>query len=504
MFPRRTVQRALDAIAPRLTAGDAKHLLNELRNPCKRLPAEWEVVSVAAMSHLAHVTHQGRTGGGRRPDMHVVAHERGLEFIVDVRTVSDSSAVQLNPYDYFSDKVHEAARRLGMSGTGLYIEVQPATRTDGGRRVLALPPKGEIITFIKKHLRPFLARIAKSRTSDELNIEIDIADIRVRLCFDPTAQFAGGHHLVYTLPRAAIKNPLYNALDKKADQLRETQSSVLKGVVVCDGGCDSLNRTPDAIVREFFERHSSTLTFIVIVSVARVPISFMNSKLRAIPRIYWNPRHPDNGRAAIESLFADWASSMPHLTRDPNSAFRYPVSEDCHQGESFYGAVRIDEIETMRFSARALLRLISGELPQEQFVTDHPLIVGSLRYRLEHGQDVKFAGLEHCDDEDDDWALFSSVTTGSSFRTAADGTADLSCDSRLLQRLASGQLAYQDFVRTETKSVNGIRAQLAQRRRLADIGTDTQGEDAKIWFEFAGIDAALSPFELPSPMGDVK
>ncbi len=43
IFPWRTVQRALDAIAPRLTVGGAKHLLNELRNPRKRLAAEWRV-----------------------------------------------------------------------------------------------------------------------------------------------------------------------------------------------------------------------------------------------------------------------------------------------------------------------------------------------------------------------------------------------------------------------------------------------------------------------------
>jgi hypothetical protein len=47
-------------------------------------------------------------------------------------------------------------------------------------------------------------------------------------------------------------------------------------------------------------------------------------------------------------------------------------------------------------------------------------------------------------------------------------------------------------------NLEDFRAQLTQRRRLQNIGSDAGDDRANIWFELDGLDAALSPWGMAS------
>jgi hypothetical protein len=484
IFSQRTVQDAFGAIEPLLSDGDIKHLLNRLQNPRERIGAEWEVVCTATMMQIATVTHQV-LAGSRRPDLRVVAPH--VEFLADLCVVSDASAEDANPYDFFVAEMHRVARNLGLNGQGLYLHAEPSIRK-GGARILALPSKNEVPRFIKQHLRPFLTRVAGNpKVNDEIVIEFD--DVRVRLCFDAAASSSGGGHPVYTAPRSPDVNPLFGALKSKARQLRESESSLLKGAIVCDGGCDTLNCAADDVLTSFFDRHRHTVSFVVLVHVKSVPASFLEgSKLRPVARFYWNPHLSSDRQSQVAELIEQWMANMPHLTRDPSSASRYPLAAECRSSESFYGAVRFDE-RRARFSARTFIRLLAGDLRIETFLAHHETINAWFRYRLEHLEPLARLTLEQCPYEDDDWIVFS-------FNSPSPSAASCPTSSELeiLHGLIAAKISHDEFAGLCPKLVTSIQTALTRASRLVALYVT---EDGAISVIFRGHDAALDGFVPP-------
>lgn len=90
---------------------------------------------------------------------------------------------------------------------------------------------------------------------------------------DPTnSPYSTGGFAAYDVPKIKDRNPLFNALKAKADQLRG--ASGITGVIVGDGDCVSLSGrsanwsevSPEQIVAEFFRQFSS-VDFVLLLSV---------------------------------------------------------------------------------------------------------------------------------------------------------------------------------------------------------------------------------------------
>lgn len=473
MFPRRTVQRALDQLAIEMPASDAAHLLHRLREPDDRIGAEWEAVGTATLAQLATVRSQMLLGS-RRPDLHVSSGD--LEFVADFRAVSDSHVEKENPVEYFAEELHRVAVKHGMDGAGLYFDVETITNNPG-KRMLALPTKGEVPKFIKEHVRPFVARVARTRTREEQVVAV--GDVRLRLRYDPRTQFSGRSHAVYTNPRSATDNSMFRALVKKATQMRESATSELKGIFICDGGSDTVDRSPDRVVKAFFEQHQETISFIVVVRVARVLERFPNSsRLRAYSTVYWNPRHSTAARLHISTLIERWTDSMPSLAREPSTEFRYPVPFPMRG--SFFGNYSMNGYE-MRLSSWGILRLIAGEIAHAMFDKHHTQLVGAARYRHEHGEYLTGITLDRRYDVDDDWIVLSFSKDAPRTRFLDD-----------LQQLLAGILSAEEFAHRWATLVETIRLQLARGARLIEIQVDA---DRGPSFDFDGLDAAITHFQ---------
>ncbi len=480
MFSQRTVQGAVDAVAPQLSEGNLKHLLNRLRDPQHRVAAEWEVVCIATLMRFATVKPETQSGT-RRPDLHVVAPQ--VEFLADIRTISDASAEEANPMDFFSAALRRTARRIGLSGAGLYIEVEPSSG-NGSARVLALPQQQAPEPSAKRHRTPFLRRVARNPTADDV-IAIAEGDVRLRVRFDAKSPYAGGTYRSYKVPRTLESNPLFSALRAKARQLREAKSSLLKGIVICDGDCETLRRADEKVVERFFSQHRETVSFVVALTVVPVAATpFGGRKFTAVARLFWNRfAAPDPSRAHVAELIDRWVSALPQLVREPANAFRHAAWAKNRPEEPHYGALHFNAGE-YRFAARTLVRLIAGDLSFEQFAADHQVLTSSFRSCLTDGKRLQGVRLELAEDNDDDVAV------------ASFGAATIVRDATLaidaLHRLMAGAIAHDEFAKSAPALVVAAQAALSQGKRVtavqigstcADIVAD--GHDAAI----AGIAA---------------
>lgn len=207
----------------------------------------WECVVLAATADVSELRHEYDCGGPTRIDIWASFAHLDIRFVADICAVSDSEMETENPVDYFQWQVFDAARALGLSGAGIFVDVgkaEVAERTQ--RRRAALPKKkGEPPAFIRKHVRPFLESIRDDASTDR-TWKHDDGDVRLTIRFVASeGVMSGGSAPTFAWPRTSKNNPLYRALDKKARQLRRSGYEGVKGIIACDAGCESLDSAED-------------------------------------------------------------------------------------------------------------------------------------------------------------------------------------------------------------------------------------------------------------------
>ena len=60
----------------------------------------------------------------------------------------------------------------------------------------------------------------------------------VNISYDPKGRFSHGSYRAFRNATVKDSNPLYNALNGKRKQLRDSEYLGCKGIIVCDGGCE--------------------------------------------------------------------------------------------------------------------------------------------------------------------------------------------------------------------------------------------------------------------------
>lgn len=418
LFVRRDIQRSIQVLAATLPAGEVSRLVNRLnRHTREALAAEWEAVLLAALSTVGKLDYEPDTGGQRRLDMRI--RRPDVEFLADIRTVSDINVQDRNPAKLLWEELTRSARRLGLTCAGLALEI--GDRDDRTRRLL-LPPKGELPTFVRDNLKPFLEQVAAHPEADRA-LSIRQAGVQVTLRYDSKERrFSRGQWIDYTAPRSPERNPLFNALKAKADQLRGSGWQGLRGIVICDGDCGALRDRAffggtagcKEIVAEFFKHHPRTVGFVAVLEVL--------SRFRTFPRqldigihskLFWNPRQDEALRPAVEETFRTACDRLPTPARTPANALEWLRSEDVDSGTSFYGGFSMKGPDEIRISARGLVELLAGKVEPKRFLEDHGFLPTKSRSqampffqrKLDEAKTLQSVSLERCEHEDDDWVV---------------------------------------------------------------------------------------------------
>lgn len=183
----------------------------------------------------------------------------------------------------------------------------------------------------------------------------------------------------YRSPRDVVRNPLYNRLKKKANQVRRCAGTgpSLCGIIVCDGGTNLFQRAVGLgalsleRIAEHFLRRTQTIDFVAAISVKDSSFDMSSRKHPYSFNVDVFGMADDAPRGMLRSLLADGLHHLPKPIRTPVNARYHLTSQkmnglaslqfrDCGSAQLSAGNIRL--------SARAVMDYLAGRLDRDQFL----------------------------------------------------------------------------------------------------------------------------------------
>ena len=274
IFPRRVIQRLLNENRSFLTEDQVKDHVSKLNTKNNAsIATEWEVVILNALSKIGRVQHEKSFNGTTKPDIFFEASNIG-QFVAEITAISDEFYDKENPISYFHECLNNYFKAKGLTTRGLRIEVDSEhIGKYGDRKVkLSLPEKKDIPAFVKKEFRQIVELISK-KPSQAFRKKIRKGNASITISFNPQDKYFSGGYTSFTVPYSLKKNPVFNRIKRKADQLRKSGYQGIMGVFVCDAACDLLNNdfysadrySQDEIIQAVFNNNSS-VSFVIVLT----------------------------------------------------------------------------------------------------------------------------------------------------------------------------------------------------------------------------------------------
>jgi hypothetical protein len=426
IFIRRDIQAAVNSLSVSLSRQQIESLVDRLNGPIlESLAAEWEVIVLSALCKSGRITHEKDHGGKTKPDVLFQDDENvNLEFLTDIRAVSDKYLHQENPYDEFCNAIRGYLQQKGHSSAGIYVNVEHSEDGENRKRKirLTLPAKDKIDTFVALELDEFLSEIAHN-PNNSIEFNYDKNNIRFSIRYDANEnQFTGGGHISYTVPYSN-NNPLKNALRKKGEQLIKSGYKGIKGIIICDGGCDALKEKPhfnsaygcQEIVEEYLKTHNYIL-WVLVLRIKQTHNSFPpETKTFINPTLYWNPTIDKPICSDTVAALSRMVNHLPMPETTPINAIHWLNSPKGKGGSSFFGGYSMSG-NKIKISARALTELLAGRIDSQKFIDAHTDQINSLRPKdcifpffenqITRGNILQNAYIEKSNHKDDDWIVF--------------------------------------------------------------------------------------------------
>lgn len=369
----------------------------------------WEVVVLHGLSIQGHLRHEVPLPSGKRPDVNFENEE--IRFVADIAAVSDEGLDDKNPYKELSNLLEEAKSRLGLpfGGTNIDVGSKNVVTSRGVRVDLMLPHRRRLRDFVREKVEPQLweqlnagekvLKIQVSNESEHLQIQIDTRG----------PQFSYGSYAAYDAPTIKDKNPLYNALQSKARQLRGATGVV--GVVVGDAGSGAFVRQrndPYAItsrdIADEFLRQYSSIHFVLLLSIMEDHSKwYVHDKAARNLTVDLVCREEEPSVEFLEKLFRKMCSETPKPVMSPRNA-AYRVRQEGYS-LGYHGGGSMSR-KRIKISSRELMELLSGRIGIEKFNNLHEWS-NPFELRLREGRLPKSISVVQSDDDAaDDWIEF--------------------------------------------------------------------------------------------------
>ena len=437
LFTRRVIQRCLDENAEFVSTAHLRDWVQRLnRVSSDYVATEWEVVLLRAFAKLGRVRHEPSIGP-RPVDLIFESLDGRLQFAADIAAISDQTLHDRNPIDRFGD---ELSKRIGKAkiNTGRFTfrveEEQPiAHRGTGRKRRLLLPPVGQFSTYIfDAAFDKYIDSIRKKPNHPhDHHVHHRSPAVAVKIQYQPGQGrgVGGASYGSYTSTTVKDDNPLFNALKRKAIQLRQSGYKGIRGIIACDRGSRIFTEMSnwstfnmDEVIEDFF-RQNSSVSFVVTMGI-RSRSSSLDRRfhLDVEPRLF--VRAPDKTKdwaSDLNRLIVQVTHSLPEIYQTPDNAMISMNWNRSTMPTKPYIGGWIVEGDKIRISARELLDLLAGKLDQKRFAENHYLGGGTNIFSVyqSQGKMIKRADVEHRPEEDDDWIVLEfSVNdpAGSNFR----------------------------------------------------------------------------------------
>jgi hypothetical protein len=410
LFTRRVLQRLIFENAAFMTEPQCQRHADAINKGGRAsLATEWEVATLNALSKRMRIEHEV-SSGARMPDVVAFLREADREaFVADITTVTEAGRDEQNPVDDFQAEVVRRVRRHRLRPDCFGIQVRGAMEGGVGKEVmrLHLPARGDIRTFVEVHVEPFLKTCASATDSRrELLLQREGVDCTIQ--YDPKRRYLSGSRPAYTAIYSLTRNPLYNALKKKVDQLAGSGRTGPHGVIVCAGDFDVREQShrsfgTGAIIAEAFRQYSRLSFVLMIWSEDRIgePCPIRCKLFRSAASV-----QPLSDEAS--ALLAALGDAFPLAV---NSGINALYELDDHYSKRWHfsvGSFSMSNTE-IKLSARTLLELLAGRITLDDFLDRHGRDRGwvpMFEQKLRTGQLLIDARIERLPEGDDDWVVF--------------------------------------------------------------------------------------------------
>ncbi|MFN4275871.1 MAG: hypothetical protein ACK4FJ_06190 [Ferrovibrio sp.] len=370
VFSRRTLQALINALHGVVSDDQLQRMVDRLNTPgLDRISASWELVWISALQSIGTVQHEKELPDGRKPDVDFSdTGSPDIRFIADVTAISDIGIEEANPVRVLSEEIVRFARRSGLppNSFGYSVEARRDGRTGDRKTILLLPKKGEIIAVLKTRLPQFMREILDNNPQHH-TVAFHSETYRFSVSYNARQMYMTGSFPSYSVPDSVQKNPLWNGLRMKAQQLKSAASVAPTGIIVCDGGCALMRQesyvahgtvTASQVVQEFLRQHTS-VSFVTLLRVQREnPMAFhsmMQGRLIVRPEIFI--RDESAALIAISERIKRASLAIPQATLDPLNASIRCFSDDYGFGN--FGAYQMSG-NTIRIPSRTLQDFLAG------------------------------------------------------------------------------------------------------------------------------------------------
>lgn len=421
LFSRRRLQSLIEETATILSDSQMREFvrrLNKIR--ADYLSVEWELALLAAFRKLGNVTYEPSLGGLRKPDILYSTEDSGVTFAADIVAISDRSLQQRNPVNKLQERLAAEITAANIESGNFLIQVGDTLprrglwlRSTPVRLKLPLAEDLDEVIF-NRNFRDFLQQISRSpNNAANYVVSDERRNVDLQIAYRPgSRRSTQATYITYTSATRIDRNPLYNALKEKADQLKKTGFAGIKGIIVCDGGCRILQRSSHSwnefsvgeIIAEFFRRHSS-VSFVLTIAIKPKPSmrGFDERSVFAEFKVYVSPKASETG-SVIKALLSRLPAYFPQIEGTPENVvnqIRY-----VRRG-AFYGGALITP-KSVRISATTLLQLLAGKMSQTEFLNQYR----SFRFNpflqhLNRGELLSKVEIRHTPEDDDDWVEFT-------------------------------------------------------------------------------------------------
>lgn len=400
IFSRRTLQRLVNENVRFLTRRQTKSHVDKLNQG--DLGTEWEIVLLNVFSKLGKVEHE-KNFNGKRPDIYFISSNHLLDFLADIKTVSDKGIETKNPQSYLWERLHKEITERNINGRwdikigGNYEEA----RKTGTMVQLKLPALAKFDRDIFNDKFDNFASLIQQNPEEERSYKIKTESIDLVISYKPSKEWisSGNYPSYKSIERREhlTQNSIYNGLESKSHQLKNSGYEGVLGIIICDGGSDFLRRSLN-IIREFFNNH----THISFVLAFEVKQNFGKSPNQVI--IYFEKGKEMN--VELEDFLSNFHVKserlFPHPVRDATNANNHLQAPKRRISGSFIGGFTMSGNE-IKLSSRTVLDLLAGKLTYEEFPEDYK---DYFKRSTDEGRLIDEIEIEKAPDEkDDDWLI---------------------------------------------------------------------------------------------------
>ena len=279
IFSETDVQASFNGIAPLLTEVGSKQLRGRLksRDPKDALSAEWEVLLMNALRSCGDVEIEPplhTASGESRPDVllrPVTGKPSALAApcYIEITAISDDGYEEENPQKLFIAAFRRLLKRMHLPAERFRLEIRGSledetikkqqaeaqtTRTlprgpidwekwfrgsryNDRKMRLALPAKAAIEPLLRGKIAAALRAVSRD-SSRPHTIAVNENGSLVEIQYNPLGRGFSYSFPSYTTAHSLTYNSIASRLNAKADQL--ARGSDIRGVILCDRGCDLL------------------------------------------------------------------------------------------------------------------------------------------------------------------------------------------------------------------------------------------------------------------------